>query len=264
VCVLTIAGSDSCGGAGIQADLKTIAALGAHGTSVITAVTAQNTLGVRGFQRVAPKLVADQLDAVLSDIPPGAVKTGMLADAAVLRVVAQKLGRHRVKNLVVDTVMVSKSGCPLLSPSARRALVQQLLPLALVVTPNLDEVRALTGIQVSKLDEAKEAAISLHALGPRYVLVKGGHLPARADAVDVLYDGRRFELFRAKRIRTRNTHGSGCCYSAAIATFLAHGYEVAEAVEKAKAFVTHAIEHSLRVGKGWGPVNPCFGMRGER
>ncbi|MBM4048093.1 MAG: bifunctional hydroxymethylpyrimidine kinase/phosphomethylpyrimidine kinase [Planctomycetes bacterium] len=258
ICVLTIAGSDSCGGAGIQADLKTFAALGAHGMSVVTALTAQNTLGVRSAHEAPPEFVGEQIEAVLSDIGADAAKTGMLASPAIVRVVARKLQKHRVKDLVVDPVMVSKSGHALLAAQARRALVTELLPLALVMTPNLDEAEALTGIKVQNLEQAKEAAIALHALGPRNVLVKGGHLSAGTDAVDILYDGHRFSLFRARRIRTRNTHGTGCCLSAAIATFLAQGCDVADAVEKAKTFVTQAIRASLKIGQGWGQVNPCF------
>lgn len=256
--MLTIAGSDSCGGAGIQADLKTIAVLGAHGMSVVTAVTAQNTVGVRGVHEVPSKFVGEQIEAVLSDVGADAAKTGMLASAAIVRVVARKLRKHRIRNLVVDPVMVSKSGHALLAAKARRALVTGLLPLALVVTPNLDEAEALTGIKVRNLEQAKEAAIAIHALGPLNVFVKGGHLEAETDAVDILYDGRRFSIFHARRIRTRNTHGTGCCLSAAIATFLAQGCDVPDAVEKAKAFVTQAIRASLKIGKGWGAVNPCF------
>jgi hydroxymethylpyrimidine/phosphomethylpyrimidine kinase len=226
--------------------------------SVVTALTAQNTLGVRSVHEAPAEFVGEQIEAVLSDVGADAAKTGMLANAAIVRVVAEKLRRHRVRSLVVDPVMVSKSGHALLAAKARRALVTELLPLALVVTPNLDEAQALTGIKVSNMEQAKEAAIALHALGPRNVIIKGGHLAAGTDAVDILYDGRRFSLFRAKRVRTRNTHGTGCCLSAAIATFLAQGGDVPEAVEKAKTFVTQAIRFSLKIGKGWGPVDPCF------
>jgi hydroxymethylpyrimidine/phosphomethylpyrimidine kinase len=252
--VLTVAGSDSGGGAGIQADLKTITVLGAYGMSVITALTAQNTLGVQAVHEVPADFIRQQLDSVLSDIGADAAKTGMLANAEIVRTVAEGLRRHRVEPIVVDPVMVAKSGDPLLSPEARETLKEALLPLAFVVTPNLPEASVLSGIPVGGVEAMKEAAEEIHRLGPKYVLIKGGHL--RDEAVDLLYDGRKFESFRAPRLQQRNTHGTGCTFSAALATLLAQGKGIMDAVSEAKEFITRAIASGLDMGAGHGPTNP--------
>ncbi|NPV71949.1 MAG: bifunctional hydroxymethylpyrimidine kinase/phosphomethylpyrimidine kinase [Firmicutes bacterium] len=255
---MTIAGSDSGGGAGIQADLKTFTVLGVYGTSVIVALTAQNTLGVTGIHAVPPEFAEAQLVAVLEDIGTDALKTGMLANAEIVRVVARVLRRHResqkgLANLVVDPVMVSKSGHALLEREACTALRSDLLPLAMVVTPNLFEAEVLTGERVGDMDEMRRAAALIHGMGPRYVVVKGGHLGG--PAVDLMFDGNGFVEFRHDRIETRNTHGTGCTYSAAIAAFLARGLEPVEAVREAKEYVTAAIRGALDIGGGHGPTN---------
>jgi hydroxymethylpyrimidine/phosphomethylpyrimidine kinase len=249
---LTIAGSDSGGGAGIQADLKTFSAFRVFGTSVLTAVTAQNSVGVHGVVNLDAGFVGRQLDAVLSDIGTDAAKTGMLSTAAIIEVVAERLRAHGLRQLVVDPVMVAKSGDALLEPAARAALTQAILPLALVVTPNLPEAAALAGIPVGSPAEMEEAARRIHALGPAWVLVKGGHLPG--DAVDLLFDGARLSAFTAERVPTPNTHGTGCTYSAAIAAGLARGAAVPDAVAEAKRYVTAAIRAALPLGRGVGPV----------
>ncbi|MBI2879173.1 MAG: bifunctional hydroxymethylpyrimidine kinase/phosphomethylpyrimidine kinase [Candidatus Rokubacteria bacterium] len=249
---LTIAGSDSGGGAGIQADLKTFTAFRVYGVSVLTAITAQNSLGVQGVQNLPPEFVARQIDSVLGDIGADAVKTGMLSTALIIRAVASGLREHRVERLVVDPVMVAKSGDPLLEPEARAALVREILPLALVVTPNLHEAAALAGLPVGTPEEMEEAARRIHRLGPRHVLVKGGHL--KGDALDLLFDGQAFIPFRAERIPTPHTHGTGCTYSAAIAAGLARGLHLSEAVGEAKRYVTRAIREGFAVGRGVGSL----------
>lgn len=249
---LTIAGSDSGGGAGIQADLKTFTAFRVYGMSVLTAVTAQNTVGVHGVVNLPPEFVGRQLDAVLEDIGTDAAKTGMLSTAPIVRVVADRVRAHGIRNLVVDPVMVAKSGDPLLEPEARQALVEALLPLALVVTPNLPEAAALAGQPVGDLESMETAARRIHALGPRWVLVKGGHLAG--DAVDLLFDGARVLPYRAERVPTRHTHGTGCTYSAAIAAGLARGASVPEAVGEAKRYVTAALRAAVPLGRGVGPL----------
>ncbi|MCS7172614.1 MAG: bifunctional hydroxymethylpyrimidine kinase/phosphomethylpyrimidine kinase [Armatimonadetes bacterium] len=253
---LTIAGSDSGGGAGIQADLKTFSVLGVFGMSVLTAITAQNTVGVYAVHEVPPEVVAAQIDAVVEDIGVDAAKTGMLSSTAIIEVVADRIRAHRMTRLVVDPVMVAKSGAPLLRPEAQEALRTRLLPLALVVTPNLPEAQVLTGQEIRDLGEMKEAARRIADLGPRFVLLKGGHLPGHP--VDVLYDGEECSELAAARIPTKHTHGTGCVLSAAIAAYLSRGLEPREAIREGKAFVTRAIEAALPLGKGFGPCNPLF------
>ncbi len=252
--VLTIAGSDSGGGAGIQADLKAITILGAFGTSVITALTAQNTVGVQGVHAVPVPFIEMQLESVLSDIGTDAAKTGMLATTEIVEAVASALTRYQVPNLVVDPVMVATSGDPLLDPDAIEAVKTRLVPLADFVTPNLHEAAILSGIPVADLPSMEAAARAIHALGAKRVLVKGGHLQGRA--VDLYFDGERFESFAAPRLDTRNTHGTGCTLSAALAAFLAEGFSPRAAVAQAKQFISIAIEHGVDVGKGSGPTNP--------
>ncbi len=253
--VVTIAGSDSGGGAGIQADLKTITLLGAFGTSVITALTAQNTLGVEGIYPVTRDFVGKQLDAVLSDIGADAAKTGMLDSPGLVSVVSAKIKEYGLSNLVVDPVMVAKSGHRLLSEDGEKALVNELIPQALIVTPNIPEAEVICGMKINSVEDMEKAAQSIRQLGCSYVLVKGGHLEGDT-LVDVLFDGSDIYHFQSKRHKTPNTHGTGCTYSAAIATFLAMEYDVFEAVAKAKKFVDLAIYFSHPIGKGHGPTNP--------
>jgi hydroxymethylpyrimidine/phosphomethylpyrimidine kinase len=253
---LTIAGSDSGGGAGIQADLKTFFAFGCHGMSALTALTAQNTVAVTAIHEVPPEFVIAQIDAVVSDIGVDAAKTGMLSSAGIVEAVAKAVEVHGIKRLVVDPVFVSKHRDHLLAPEAVSALTDRLLPLAEVLTPNLYEAEGLVGGgEIQSLDEMREAANALHALGPRFVLVKGGHLPGDS-AVDVLFDGNDFVELAGPRFDTKDTHGTGCALSAAIAARLAHGDDTETAVRTAKEFVAGAIRHGLRIGKGYGPVNP--------
>lgn len=253
---LTIAGSDSGGGAGIQADLKTFSALGVYGMSVITALTAQNTLGVQGIYLVPPTFVAQQLDSVLSDLGTDAAKTGMLATAEIIEVVAAKVREYQVDKLVVDPVMVAKSGDPLLAREARETLVRQLLPLALVVTPNVPEAEVITGLKIQDLDGLREGARRITALGARWVVMKGGHL--EGSATDIVFDGHDFYELTAERVPTKNTHGTGCTFSAAIAAALAAGKSPLEAIAQAKEYITGAIQHSLALGHGYGPTNHLY------
>jgi hydroxymethylpyrimidine/phosphomethylpyrimidine kinase len=250
-CVLTIAGSDSCGGAGIQADLKTMLALGVHGMSVVTAVTAQNSVGVQDFWDLPAGAVRQQIDSVLSDIPVQAVKTGMLASSAIVGVVADALADVGVP-LVVDPVAVSKHGNSLLMPGAGDTMRTALLPLATVVTPNLDEAEQLTGIKAADEDGMLAVARAISDLGPRWVLVKGGHLSG--DPVDVLFDGERSWRFAGQRVDTPHTHGTGCTLASAIASYLALGENVPDAVALAREYVTGAIRSGFPLGAGIGPV----------
>jgi hydroxymethylpyrimidine kinase / phosphomethylpyrimidine kinase / thiamine-phosphate diphosphorylase len=252
--ILTIAGSDSGGGAGIQADLKAIAVLGGYGMSVLTALTAQNTTGVQGIFEIPVSFVEKQIDSVLSDIGADAVKTGMLSNAGIVEVVSKKIRSYAVKKVVVDPVMVAKSGDSLLKEEAREALIRRLLPLATVVTPNLPEASSLVGFRVKSMEDMKKAAFQIYGMGPRNVVVKGGHL--RGLAIDLLYDGKKYYELEGPRIETKNTHGTGCTFASAVATLLARGDTVPEAVRKAKTFITLAIASSLSLGKGVGPTNP--------
>lgn len=261
--VLTIAGSDSGGGAGIQADLKTITVLGAYGMSVVTALTAQNTQRVEGVYEVPADFVGAQLDAVIRDIGVDTAKTGMLSSSGIIEIVSKKVKEHGVEKLVVDPVMVAKSGDPLLRDDAREAMKSLMLPLAYLVTPNVPEAEVLSGIRIKNVEDAKKAALSIHELGAEAVLVKGGHLEEAEDAVDILFDGNDYHFFSAKRIKTENTHGTGCTYSAAIATFLAMGKDLPEAVAEAKRFITSAIRHALDIGQGHGPTNPYSWVAGQ-
>jgi len=252
--ILTIAGSDSGGGAGIQADLKAITLLGGYGMSVITALTAQNTVGVQGIHEIPARFVGRQIDSVLSDIGADAIKTGMLANEEIIEIVSKKIKQYQTKMVVVDPVMVSKSGAFLLRRDARDALIKELIPLAWVVTPNLMEASALSGLKVNSLAGMKKAAHLIYKLGARHVVVKGGHL--KGMPVDVLYDGNIFNEIEGPRIESKNTHGTGCTFASAVATLLARGDGVPEAVRKAKAFITMAIESGLGLGRGTGPTNP--------
>ncbi len=254
--LLTIAGSDSSGGAGIQADLKTFSAHGVFGMSVITAVTAQNTQGVFAVQEITPEVIAAQLDAIFDDIEVDAVKIGMVSNVATIEIIAMKLRQYDARNIIVDPVMISKSGYHLLRCEAEQALLHSLLPLADLVTPNIPEAEVLTGCKIESLAEMEQAAKQIYAMGPKQVLVKGGHL--NDDATDIFYDGQRFLHLAARRIATKNTHGTGCTLSSAIAANIALGFPVTEAVQKAKEYVTLAIEHSLNIGKGNGPTHHFY------
>jgi hydroxymethylpyrimidine/phosphomethylpyrimidine kinase len=247
---LTIAGSDSGGGAGIQADLKTFSAFRVFGMSVITAVTAQNSLGVQGVFNLPPEFVSRQIDSVLSDFGADAIKIGMLSTAPIIAAVAERLRAHAREKVVVDPVMIAKSGDALLQPDARAALIKELLPLALVVTPNLHEAEALAGIPVATERDMEEAARRILALGPRSVLVKGGHL--RDSATDILWNGRDVARFAAPRLPSSSTHGTGCTLSSAIAAGLARGHALKDAVSEAKAYVTEAIREGFQPGGGVG------------
>lgn len=250
---LTIAGSDSGGGAGIQADLKTFQMLDVFGMSAITAVTAQNTLGVHGIYKLPIEAIEQQIEAVAVDIGVDAVKTGMLAEVAVIEAVSEQIRKYRLPQVVVDPVMVAKGGARLLEAEAESALIQHLLPLATVVTPNLSEAEVLVGFQIETLEQMKEAAKIIHSFGPRVVLIKGGHLSGAA--IDVYYDGHIFEELYSERIQTRNTHGTGCTFSAAIAAELAKGISLFDSIQTAKKFITAAIADSLVLGGGHGPTN---------
>ncbi|CAN5141965.1 bifunctional hydroxymethylpyrimidine kinase/phosphomethylpyrimidine kinase [soil metagenome] len=252
---LTIAGSDSGGGAGIQADLKTFQEHGVFGTSVLVALTAQNTIGVHDVHLVPPAFVTAQLDAVVDDIGVDAVKTGMLGTTALIQAVAAGIRDKGLRNLVIDPVAASKHGDPLLAEDALATLRDVLLPLATVVTPNLGEVELLTGVRVTGVADLPEAARAVKALGPAWVLVKGGHLPDDDDAVDLLFDGATAIEVRSVRSDTLDTHGTGCTLSAAIAANLATGMDVSEAVRQAKDYISGAIAHGLRLGSGIGPVD---------
>jgi len=264
VCALTIAGSDSGGGAGIQADLKTFAALGVFGTSAITALTAQNTRGVAGIHPVPPEFVRRQIEAVLDDIGAGAVKTGMLANREIIQTVAEAVERYAIECLVVDPVFLSKHGDALLTDDAVEAYVNELFPRALIVTPNAEEAARLVGFEVRDRDAQRRAAAAIARLGPRWVLVKGGHLADADEAIDLLYDGREFHALAAPRCATPHTHGTGCTLSAAIAAYLALGEPLRRAAERAKEFVTRSIEHALAIGGGVGPVNPMWATWGRK
>lgn len=257
---LSIAGSDSGGCAGVQADLKTFTVFGVFGTAVITAVTAQNTLGVKGVQDLPVEFVELQIEAVLSDIGADAIKLGMLSNERIVHAVAKKLSEHGVRKVVVDPVMVATSGDALLSEGSVKTLVREILPMALIVTPNLREAEVLSAQMVSSIDEMKGAARKIKSLGPEYVLIKGGHLDNPDESIDILFDGSEFTEFKAQRIDTQNTHGGGCTYSAAICAGLAKGMTVEESVNEAKEYITGAISNSFDLGAGHGPLNHFWRM----
>jgi hydroxymethylpyrimidine/phosphomethylpyrimidine kinase len=256
---LTIAGSDSGGGAGIQADLKTFQAHGVWGMSAITAVTVQNTKGVSGFQELSPDTVGDQIRAVVTDIGLDAAKTGMLASVPIIEAVAEAVSETRVPNLVVDPVFVSKHGHPLLHEDAVDALRKRILPLATLATPNLPEAAGLAGFPVQTLEEMERAGKAILDMGPNAVLVKGGHLEGGA-ATDLLVTADGAEPIRGERVDTPHTHGTGCVLSASIAAHLALGEDLVDAVRKGKEFVTGAIRAALEIGEGIGPVDPSWAL----
>ncbi len=261
---LTIAGSDSGGGAGIQADLKTFSALGVYGMTVITSVTAQNTTGVTAVQDISAEVVGKQLDAVLSDINVDAVKIGMVSNSDIIKIIADRLKKWKVEKIVLDPVMISESGSYLLQEEARSTLISDLISLATIITPNLYEAVILLEREINSIADMEQAAIDLWEMGCSSVLVKGGHMNDNSEgdklakAVDIYYDGNSIYRYEAERIKTRNTHGTGCTYSSAIASYLAKGYEMNVAIEKAKEYITGAIKNSLDIGGGPGPTNQFF------
>jgi hydroxymethylpyrimidine/phosphomethylpyrimidine kinase len=257
---LSIAGSDSGGGAGIQADLKTFSALGVYGMTAITAVTVQNTKGVYGYEALAPQLVDEQIRAVATDIGVDAAKTGMLANAGIVRSVAAVVEELEIANLVVDPVFVSKHGDLLLAEDAVEELRTRIVPLAMLVTPNLPEAGGLAGVPVGAKDDMRRAADAILAAGAHAVLVKGGHLEASTEASDLFVSGGVEEWLATERIDTPNTHGTGCTLSSAIAAYLAKGWELLESVRAGKEFVTQAIRHALDIGDGIGPVDQLWSI----
>jgi hydroxymethylpyrimidine kinase/phosphomethylpyrimidine kinase len=258
---LTIAGSDSGGGAGIQADLKTFSALGVFGTSAITSLTAQNTIGVEGIFDISPDFVGLQIDAVAKDIGVDAAKTGMLSSSKIVIKVSEKIKEHKIKKLVVDPVMVAKSGDHLLRTEAKEALITKLLPLAYVITPNTEEAKVLTGINIKSIQDMKRAARKIVDWGIKNVVIKGGHLTG--NALDLFYNGKEFIEYSSERIKTKNTHGTGCTFSAAIAAELAKGNNLKDAIRTAKDYITTAIRYSLDIGKGHGPTHHFSNMYRE-
>lgn len=256
--VLTIAGSDCSGGAGIQADLKTFSAHGVFGMSVITAVTAQNTQGVFAVQDISREVIAKQIESIFDDIEVDGVKIGMVSQVETIETIAQELNRYQPRVVVLDPVMVSKSGYHLLNQKAETTLVKELLPLALVVTPNIPEAEVMTGRGIRTIAQMEEAAEEIYQMGAKNVLLKGGHL--EEDSVDVLYDGQEFSYYSSPRIATKNTHGTGCTLSSAITSNLALGYELKKGIALAKEYITLAIEHSLAIGKGVGPTHHFYAL----
>jgi hydroxymethylpyrimidine/phosphomethylpyrimidine kinase len=254
--LLTIAGSDSSGGAGIQADLKTFSAHGTFGMSVITAVTAQNTQGVFAVEDISVKVIEAQIDAIFTDIKVHGVKIGMVSKIETIKAIANKLKQYKAEKVVVDPVMISKSGFALLNPEAQDTLKNELIPLAYLTTPNIPEAEVITGDKIESIEDMKKAAKQIHALGVKNVLVKGGHL--EDSAVDVLFNGSEFHLYEAQRIQTKNTHGTGCTLSSAITANLAKGMPITEAISEAKKYITVAIENSFTLGKGVGPTHHFY------
>ncbi|MGB5218372.1 MAG: bifunctional hydroxymethylpyrimidine kinase/phosphomethylpyrimidine kinase [Smithella sp.] len=254
--VLCIGGSDSSGGAGIQADLKAVSARVCWGLSVITAVTAQNTNGVFGIYPIAPEFVGKQMDVVLKDTGADAVKTGMLPTAEIIHAVAKKIKKYKITKLIVDPVMIAKGGKNLMPGKARLALIKELLPLALAVTPNIPEAEILAKTEIKSIEDMKEAALRIHDLGVRNVLIKGGHLPAgrKADVTDILYNGNFYE-FTSQRIPVQNIHGTGCAYASALAAGIAQGESIIDAALRAKIFIIAAIKNHVQTGKGYSPAN---------
>lgn len=253
---MTIAGSDSGGGAGVQADLKTFSALGVFGASTLTAITAQNTVAVTAVHEIPTDVIAAQIEAVVSDIGVDAVKTGMLSSSSIVEVVARELERHEIQNLVVDPVMVAKSGDPLLKEEAVESMRTSLVPLAALVTPNIPEAEALTGLEIRTDEDMREAARQILSMGARAVVIKGGHRDG--PATDLLYDGTEFREFTSERFDTVNTHGTGCTFASASAAGLAQGKSVVESVAQAKEYVTEAIRSSYPLGRGHGPVHHFY------
>ncbi|MFW6028637.1 MAG: bifunctional hydroxymethylpyrimidine kinase/phosphomethylpyrimidine kinase [Halanaerobiales bacterium] len=262
---LTIAGSDSCGGAGIQADLKTFSAHGVYGMSVITAVTAQNTQGVFAVQDIESDIIEKQIKAIFDDIHVDSVKIGMVSQIDTIKTIANGLKKYNPNHIVLDPVMISKSGYDLLNPEAKEALINELLPLATITTPNTPEAEVITDIKISSIKDMETAGKAIYTLGAKNVLIKGGHLLSKTNgvAIDVLYDGKMYYYFKHPIIETKNTHGTGCTLSSAIASNLALGYSTNKSVQLAKNYITTAIKHSLSIGKGVGPTNHFYNLYKE-
>ena len=258
--VLSIAGSDCSGGAGIQADLKTFSAHGVFGMSAVVSVVAENTSRVIDIQDVTPDMIEKQIDAVFEDIEVDAVKVGMLSTPACMRAVAGKLRQYKPQNIVIDPVMYAKNGSALMDPNATGELIATIIPLADVLTPNIPEAEKITGMTIESPAMMEDAARLIYSMGCANVLVKGGHAVKEAVALDILFDGKNFYRFEAPRIETKNTHGTGCTYSSAIASNLALGMNTTSAVAAAKEYVTTAIRHSLPIGKGCGPIHHFYGL----
>ena len=256
---LTIAGSDSGGGAGIQADLKTFAAHGVYGTSALTAITSQNTRGVTDVLELPASLIESQIDAVITDIGADVVKTGMLSSSTIIEIVAAKARQYSLDALVVDPVMVAKGGDRLLRDDAVDALRSLLVPIAMVMTPNIPEAETLLGVKIETLEDAKEAAQALVGMGARAVVVKGGHL--KGPPTDILYDGEEFRAYTSRRIETTSTHGTGCTFASATAANLAKGLPLRQAVSLAKSYVTSAIRMAQPIGRGHGPLNHFYMLK---
>lgn len=256
---LTIAGSDSGGGAGIQADLKTFTAFGVFGMSAITALTAQNTIGVQGIFEVTPEFIMEQIKSIMSDIGTDAAKTGMLANEMIVKTVAEAIEKFNIPNVVVDPVMIAKSGDALLSEAARQTIKQRLIPLATVVTPNVFEAEAMLDMKIKTIEDMKKAAKELRKTGCKWIVIKGGHLQNKKEAIDVVFNGKNFYLLESPRFDTKNTHGTGCTFSSAIAAGLAKGYAPLTAIQRAKEFISEAIRQSYPIGRGHGPTNHFVG-----
>ncbi len=256
--VLSIAGSDCSGGAGVQADLKTFCAHGVFGMTAIASVVAENTFRVIEFQNIRPDIIEKQIDAVFEDIPPDAVKVGMLSCREGMLAAAGRLREWNAANVVIDPVMYAKNGCALMEPDAISTLIAEVVPLADVLTPNIPEAEEIAKMKITSQADMEQAARVIHGMGCRSVLVKGGH--SEGDATDVLYDGKDFSYFSSPRIDTKNTHGTGCTYSSAIASNLALGYSTGEAIRRAKEYVTTAISHALGFGKGNGPTHHFYDL----
>ncbi|MCL2087293.1 MAG: bifunctional hydroxymethylpyrimidine kinase/phosphomethylpyrimidine kinase [Oscillospiraceae bacterium] len=255
---LTIAGSDCSGGAGIQADIKTFSAHGVYGMSVITSVVAENTCRVTDYQDITPDMVKKQADDVFEDIPPDAVKVGMLSCAATMLTVADRLKFHKARNVVIDPVMYAKNGSALMNPTAIDTLIREIVPLADIITPNIPEAGKMTGKQIENDEDIRNAALAIYGMGCRAVVIKGGHrtdIKGEQSAVDILFDGKKFHTFPGTRIDTKHTHGTGCTFSSAIASNLALGFDFHEAVRRAKEYIKAAIANAPKLGKGNGPVN---------
>ena len=253
---LTIAGSDSSGGAGIQADLKTFSAIGTYGMSVITAITAQNTRGVLDVEDLSEKIIRKQIEAVFEDIYPKALKIGMVSNPEIILEIVNTLKKYNPKFIVLDPVMISKSGYSLLKKEAKDSLIKHLIPIAYVVTPNIPEAEEISGQKINNLEDMKKVGEKILELGPKYVLMKGGHL--EGDAIDVLIGKDTFEIYKENRVNRKNTHGTGCTISSAITSHLALGYDIFESVKLSKKYITEAIIHSFDIGKGVGPVNHFY------
>lgn len=253
---LTIAGSDSSGGAGVQADLKTFSAIGTYGMSVITAITAQNTMGVFDVEELSRNIIKEQMKAVFEDIMPKAVKIGMVSSPEIILEIVDNLKKYRPETIVVDPVMISKSGYSLLRPEAKENLIKYLIPIAYLITPNVPEAEEITGMKIETVEDMKKAGNIILNMGPKYVLMKGGHL--EGDCVDVLIGKDMFEVFKGERINRKNTHGTGCTISSAITSHLALGYDIKESIRLSKEYITEAIKYSFDIGHGVGPVHHFY------